>query len=224
MKVFIPIDEKTEGVEKRNFRSFGDKVFWKHVVEKWKDHEVYVNTDSPVVWAAAKDMPGVTPMQRETHLLGGDVPTDRIIEDFIAHAAQWGDSPDDEPIIQINIGSPFLPVGVVMGAVSMMGKYNRDSVVSCNVVKSRLWTFEKRGVFVPINHNPKVAEPTYNLPNVYQENEAFYIFTKKSFKKAGNSRVGVDPYFFAVEFPDNLNVETGADWRLFCSLRRQGHE
>ena len=87
---------------------------------------------------------------------------------------------------------------------------NHDSVVSCNTYNSRFWRKEKYG-FCPINHNPIKLEQTQDLPSLYEENSAFYIFSPDIMLSTGN-RIGKNPYFYSVEYPFNLDIDTEEDW------------
>ena len=69
----------------------------------------------------------------------------------------------------------------------------------------------------PINHNPIKLEQTQDLPTLYEENSAFYIFKSIDFIKSHN-RIGVKPFFYAVEPPENLDIDIESDWKLVKAL------
>ena len=96
---------------------------------------------------------------------------------------------------------------------------NHDSVVACNKYQNRLWRKEKYG-YAPINHNPLKLEQTQDLPVFYEENSLFYIFNTQYFLNTG-SRVGLDPYFYICNYPENIDIDTEDDWKLVKSLVKE---
>ena len=85
-----------------------------------------------------------------------------------------------------------------------------DSVVSCNVINSRLWRKEKYG-YCPVNHNPLKMEQTQDLPKYYEENSAFYIFEPNVIKTFG-TRIGQNAFFYEINEPYNIDIDTEEDW------------
>ena len=102
-------------------------------------------------------------------------------------------------IIQIHVTSPFLLRETIVEAEKFMEEY--DSVVACNIYQSRFWRQESYG-YCPVNHNPVRMEQTQDLPTLYEENSAFYIFDPNIILDI-NSRVGVNPYFYGLTAPEN---------------------
>ena len=91
-----------------------------------------------------------------------------------------------------------------------------DSVVSCNSHNSRFWRQEKYG-YCPVNHNPLKLEQTQDLPALYEENSCFYIFKPDVIRNTGN-RIGKNPYFYCLEEPYNLDIDTESDWKKISSM------
>ena len=206
MKIFIPIKEKSQRVPNKNFRNFKGEPLFKHTLLKLKDHNIYVDTDSQIVLKEVETdhrLKHVTAYQRNNNLQGHKVSVCDLIKNFITI---YGMS---EPIVQIHVTSPFLDVQTLEEAYSYMN--NHDSVVSCNVYNSRFWRKEKYG-FCPVNHNPLKMEQTQDLPTIYEENSAFYIFCPKVIMTTGN-RVGKNPYFYQIMSPESLDIDTEDDWK-----------
>ena len=99
----------------------------------------------------------------------------------------------------------------------MIGEY--DSVVSCNLHQTRFWRKEAYG-YCPVNHNPAKLEQTQDLPAFYEENSAFYIFKPPVLLKHGN-RIGQNPYFFVLNEPENLDIDTEEDWNNIINRQRE---
>jgi len=205
MIVFIPIKHKSQRVPNKNFRIFGNEPLYKHTLLKLKDHSVYVDTDSQEIISEIKKDPRlkhVNTFRRSKALIGHKVSVCDLIKNFISIFKI------NEPILQMHVTSPFIKVDTLESAFSLMQEH--DSVVSCNVFNSRFWRKEKYG-YCPINHNPLKMEQTQDLPKVYEENSAFYIFNPEVIISTGN-RVGMNPYFYSINGPENLDIDTESDW------------
>ena len=113
-----------------------------------------------------------------------------------------------KPIVQIHVTSPFLTKKTVKDAYHFLNDH--DSVVSCNTHQTRFWRKEEYGM-CPVNHNPLKLEQTQDLPIFYEENSCFYIFRPQVLLKTGN-RIGVNPFFFSVSEPENMDIDTEEDW------------
>ena len=115
-----------------------------------------------------------------------------------------------DPIAQIHVTNPFLSSKTVREASKLIDRY--DSIISCTKYNSRFWRMEEYGP-CPINHNPLKLEQTQDLPALYEENSAFYIFKPEVFD-ATNQRVGQNPYFYPIGYPEYIDIDTEEDWRL----------
>jgi CMP-N-acetylneuraminic acid synthetase len=60
-------------------------------------------------------------------------------------------------------------------------------------------------------------EQTQDLPTLYEENSAFYIFNSSDFATS-NNRLGSRPFFYPVGHPENIDIDTESDWNLVKSL------
>ena len=212
MKIFIPIKHNSQRVPKKNYRVFNGEPLYKHTLLKYTTCDVYVDTDSEeIIKEISKDdrLKNVVPYMRHPDLRGDKVSVCDLIRDFIVR------HDIDDVVAQIHVTSPFLNRSAVSVAASQIGpKY--DSVVSCTKHNSRFWRNELYGP-CPINHNPMKLEQTQDLPTLYEENSAFYIFKSIDFIKSHN-RIGVKPFFYAVKHPENLDIDTESDWELVKAL------
>ena len=66
---------------------------------------------------------------------------------------------------------------------------------------------------LPINFDPKVVNKTQNLRPVYMLNGSFFIFKKKTFKKY-NNRIGTNPYYYELKFPESVEIDNKEDLYL----------
>ncbi len=210
MIVFIPIKKVSQRVPRKNFRLFKGAPLYKYVLRKYKDHKVYVDTDSQeIIDECSTDITlnHVTAYKRLDTLCGHRTPVCDLIVNFIE---KYNIS---EPIAQIHVTSPFLKCEKIEKAYKLL--LHHDSVVSCNKHNSRFWRKENYG-FCPVNHNPLKLEQTQDLPVLFEENSCFYIFNPSVIKKSGN-RIGLNPFFYEIEYPQNLDIDTESDWNIALS-------
>ena len=212
MKIFIPIKHSSQRVKRKNFRDFGGEPLFKHTLLRYTDDEVYVDTDSDEIIELIENddrLTNVVAFRRKNELRGHKVSVCDLIQDFIkTHNIK-------SHIAQIHVTSPFLRRETIAEAEELMGEY--DSVVACNVYQSRFWRQEAYG-YCPVNHNPVKMEQTQDLPTLYEENSAFYIFDPHVILDI-NSRVGVNPYFYGLTAPENIDIDIESDWIRAVKLR-----
>jgi len=205
MIVYIPIKHNSQRVPRKNFRLFGKEPLYKHTLLKYTDEEVFVDTDSEEIYLGIKSderLTNVTVFYRDEGLVGDKTSVCNLLENFILRFNI------KKPVVQIHVTSPFLAKETIKEAYNFLGDH--DSVVSCNTHQTRFWRKEEYGM-CPVNHNPLKLEQTQDLPVLYEENSCFYIFKPEVLLKTGN-RIGVNPCFFPVLEPQNMDIDTEEDW------------
>ena len=212
MIVFIPIKEISQRVPNKNFRLIDGIQLYKRCLYKLKDFKVYVDTDSEKILNEIKNdsnLSHVVAFMRKKDLQGHKTSVCDIIKSFIINF-----NIKEKIICQLHVTSPFLKTQTLFDAMNSLNNY--DSVVSSNAYQNRLWRREDYG-YTPINHNPLKLEQTQDLPIYYEENSLFYIFKSDFFLKT-NSRIGVNPYFYVCNYPENIDIDTEDDWKLVKSI------
>ena len=212
MKIFIPIKRNSQRVKGKNFRDFLGLPLYKRTLLEFSNFEIFVDTDSKELISEIISDPKlkhVNPYLRNESLLGDKVSVCDLICNWIEKFKI------DENICQIHVTSPFLKSTTVKHAFSILEK-GYDSVISSNIVHSRLWRKESYG-FCPINHNPVKLEQTQDLPALYEENSLFYIFNSSSFLNTG-MRVGINPFFYECSFPENIDIDNEDDWNQAIAI------
>ena len=211
MNLFIPIKHDSQRVPGKNFRVLPNgKPLWLHTIEKFSDFSLYVDTDSDILLEQLSEYSHVSAYSRMRELTGHAISVCELIKHSIKKFALSG------PLGQIHVTSPLLIPTTVRSAFRRLDHH--DSVASCTQLQNRLWRQESYG-YCPINHNPLKLEETQALPPYYEENSAFYIFDCKAFYKS-SSRIGNNPYFYPVGFPESLDIDTESDWDTACDLLR----
>ena len=215
MKIFIPIKKESERVPNKNFRDFGGVPLYMHTLNKFKDYEVFVNTDC----AFLKVPDNVTFIERKEELCGHDVSVNLLIKDFLLDYVE----DEDEIIFQTHVTSPFLSTKTIDYLTKFYKKNSRyiniDSYFSVNDLTQRMWGMNKTNCLLPLNHDPRKLLPTQKLDTVYLENSAFYMFTKKSFLKRDN-RIGLNASIYSVKFPEYLDIDTEDDFKLCLAMQK----
>ena len=207
MKIFVPIKENSQRVPRKNFRVLSRNPLYLRLFEKLKNFDVYVDTDSDeIIKSLSEKYTNVHAYRRKSSLVGDKVSVCDLIQSFIDRF-----DIEDDWICQVHVTSPFLRTDTLEN-VKELTNSDYDSIVSCNVLQSRLWRSEDYG-FSPVNHNPVYLQQTQDLPKYYEENSLFYAFKSNTFKKT-NMRIGYNPYFYEVGFPENIDIDTEEDWNL----------
>ena len=204
MLIYIPIKQNSQRVPEKNFRIFKGKPLWEHTVDKLKDFNVYVDTDSLEIMDGCMSKPWVKAFLRNKNLQGDEVSVVDLLKDFVKRFKI------KDTICQIHVTSPLLDVNHITFSNYKI-KEGFDSVFSVDIVQKRFWRKEKYGL-CPVNHNPVKLEQTQDLPEWYCENS--YLYTFKPEVLDMHNRIGNNPYIFKVGFPYNLDIDTEEDWNI----------
>ncbi len=209
MKFFIIIKEKSERVPNKNFLDLGGMPLYKHILNELKTQDVYVDTDSQVIFDELKNTK-INCYKRKQEFIDLESsvsfkvsPVLLMIDNFLDIYVE----DENEIIVTTHITSPFIKLSTIMDASAMMNK-GYDSVQACTE-HCEFTYFQGK----PVNFDPNVVQKTQDLEPVIMGNGAFFIFTKKVFKETGN-RVGKVPYFFPLEFPENIEIDYKEDLRV----------
>lgn len=208
-KVFIPIQESAKGYPDRNFLELHGEPLWKRFLLRFRDFQIFVDTDSAEILAAIAHDPAlkhVRAYSREKSLCGPATSVNQLIQAFLDRFRIF-----HEPIIQLHVTTPFLCPDTVMEAAGRVRlETDYDSAIGATLIRKRFWRRESYG-FCPVNHNPLDLQSSEALPPFYIENSAFFVFQADVFRQTSN-RVGFRPWFHALDFPESLEVKTEADW------------
>jgi len=202
--IYIPIKENSQRVPRKNFREFKGKPLWEHTVDKLKDFQVVIDTDSQEIIDGCKDKKWVTTYLRPQNLRGDKVSVVDLITNY------FQEFPPDWWILQLHVTSPFITEKTI-NQLKELTKSSYDSFFSVDKIQNRFWREESYGL-VPINHNPMKLEQTQDLPPYFMENSCFYLF-KRSVLDFGN-RIGKNPKQIEIGFPENLDIDTEQDWEI----------
>lgn len=219
MLLFIPIKGHSERVPRKNFRMFGGVPLYKRCLYKFSKYEIWVDTDSDELIEEIEQDPKCSHVhvyRRDKSLVGDDVSVNFLIRNFIDVAGLS----NSETVCQIHVTSPFLKVETVDIAYDLSSNHSHKCIVGTNVYKSRFWKESWNGSgYEPVNHNPNELIKTQDLPIIYEDNSSFYMFTVDEFFRRVN-RISDNPYFFQVDFPENVDIDDEIDWDMAVKMEK----
>ena len=209
MKFFVIIKEKSERLRDKNFLDLGGKPLYKHLLDELDGQDVFVDTDSEKILLDLKNS-GINCYKRKQEFVNLEnnnnfkvSPVLLMIENFLDN---YVDN-ENEIIVTPHVTSPFIKLDTIIDASKKLNE-GYDSVQACTEHQEFTY-FNGR----PVNFNPNVVQKTQDLEPVVMGNGAFFIFTKKTFKE-NNNRVGKNPYFYSITFPESVEIDNGEDWKL----------
>lgn len=212
MKVvaLMPMKGHSERVPNKNLKEFDGFPLYHAVMRtlllSQQIDEVVVNTDSEKLVAdITKHFPTVIIHHRPEDICGDYVSMNDIIEFDLNHS-------DGDVYIQTHSTNPVLSVKTIDAAIELFKnqKEKNDSVFSVTRWQTRLYYEDGKA----INHNPKELIRTQDLPPVFEENSCFFIFSKESFKNAGNKRIGENPLMFPMDQLEAIDIDELEDFQL----------
>jgi CMP-N-acetylneuraminic acid synthetase len=210
INVLLPMKGHSERVPNKNLKKFGDSPLYHAIMDKISSSDyvdtVYINTDSKEIKDdAQRNFSNVMIIDRPEGIQGDHVSMNKIIKYDLSQI-------EGDHFLQTHSTNPLLQTETLDNAISYyfdhLGQF--DSVFSVTEWQTRLYWKDGQ----PINHDPDELIRTQDLTPVYEENSNFYIFSKESFKKAGNQRIGLDPYMYPVNQLESIDIDEPEDFTI----------
>lgn len=190
----LPMKGHSERVPNKNLKLFHGKPLYHAVLKTLLDckyiDEVIINTDSETIAKdALANFEKVKIHHRPENICGDFVSMNEIIAYDLLNS-------ESELYIQTHSTNPVLKTETLNNAIGTFldCKSTFDSMFSVTRLQTRLYWLDGK----PINHNPNELLRTQDLPPVLEENSSFYIFSKESFTKAENKRIGLNPMMYEI--------------------------
>ena len=207
----------SERVPNKNLKDFAGAPLYHRVMKtliasKYID-KVIVNTDSDVIKNDLKKHFGdnVIIVDRPEEIRGDFVSMNKVIECDINQV-------DADIYLQTHSTNPLLKTESVNKAIekmlSILESGTHDSIFSVTKMQTRLY----KGDGTPFNHNPEELLRTQDLEPLYEENSNFYLFTKDSFFKAGEKRIGKKPLMFEIDKIEAVDIDEPQDFIIAEAL------
>jgi len=204
----VPMKEHSERVPGKNMRLFAGRPLFHHILDTLEKtyavDEVVVDTDSEKIAAeASAHFSKVRVLDRPEELRGDFVSMNEIIAYDISQVSA-------DIYVQTHATNPLLrSETIVEGLHRFIQSEEHDSLFSVNRLQARLYTASGE----PINHDPESLIRTQDLPPVFEENSALYIFTRESFA-LHRRRIGDRPLMFETDRIESIDIDDEYTFRL----------
>ena len=211
----LPMKEHSERVSNKNIRLFNGKPLFFHVLTSLQESEyieqIIINTDSSKIAKLAKEFSKVIIHNRPESICGDFVSMNDIIDFDIKKS-------NKNYFIQTHSTNPLLTTASIdKGIKSFFDNLDKfDSVFSVTKLQTRLYTKGAK----PLNHNPKELLRTQDLEPLYEENSNFFIFSKESFTKVGNKRIGLKPNMLELDKLEAIDIDEPQDFILAEAIQK----
>ncbi len=222
MIALLPMRAGSKRVPKKNIRFFNGKPLFYYVLNSLvKAHlisKIIINTDDDEIVSLAKNFISQNNLegsQIDIHnrpkSLGGDHVSMNEVIAYDLEKVQ-----DEENFIQVHATSPLLSSETIDKAIECyFNKIDQhDSVVSVTKLQERFYDES----FSPVNHSPDKLLRTQDLPPLYTENSAFYIFSRTSFYESDEKRIGKRPYYYILNKLESTDIDEEEDFRIAEAL------
>lgn len=210
----LPMKGHSERVPNKNMREFCGRPLYHHVMRSLLESQyvakIVINTDSgDIAEDARRRFENARILNRPEEICGDFVPMNDIIGYDLSQI-------EGKHFLQTHSTNPLLTAKTINHAIEQYFKEleRYDSLFSVTCLQTRL--YDKKGN--PLNHNPKELVRTQDLSPVYEENSNLYIFSKASFKEAGNRRIGARPQMFEMDRLEAVDIDEDVDFKLAEAL------
>lgn len=117
-----------------------------------------------------------------------------------------------------HVTSPFIRPETFGGAIEAVRNGTHDSALTVRPIQTFCW-YQGR----PLNYELTHVKRTQDLDPVYAETSACYLFPRELMAEQGR-RVGSNPYFIVTDFPEDIDIDTEADFLLAEAWLRSQEE
>ena len=167
---------------------------------------IIVNTDSRnIIEDINANFPDVIILERPSHLCGDFISMNKIIEYDISMY-------DAEIYLQTHSTNPLVSSQTIDDAILKFCKIKTgyDSLFSVTKHQSRFYSSDGE----PLNHDSNQLLRTQDLEPLYEENSNLYLFTRDSFSKSGNNRIGLQPKIYEMDRLEAIDIDNITDFEL----------
>lgn len=211
VKALLPMKGNSERVKNKNMKNFNGEPLYHAVIKSLLSSKyiecVVINTDSEIIAEDARRNFGdrVLIIDRPQEIQGDFVSMNNIIAYDLSKL-------DGEYFLQTHSTNPLLKTETINRAIETYFESleNYDSIFGVTKVQTRFYDKDAN----PINHNPEELLRTQDLEPMYEENSNFYIFSKDSFEKAGEKRIGLKAQIFEVNKLEAIDIDEPEDFKL----------
>ncbi len=212
MKVIalVPLKRNSERLKGKNIKPFCGLPLYHIIFSTLQKcdfvEKIVANVDcEEIAQDLQKHFSKVIIIKRPPHLLGEMVTMNTLIEYDITKV-------ESNHFLQTHCTNPLLTENTLKEAISLyfnsLNSY--DSLFSVSKIQSRLYREDNS----PVNHNPTEMLRTQDMESIYQENSNLFIFSRQSFQKAGNNRIGLAPRRYIQNKIESVDIDYEEDFVL----------
>ena len=212
----VPLRHRSERVPEKNYRPLAGRPLYHHIVTSLLAcpliSEVVIDTDSQAIMEdASRHFQQVRLVERPEHLRAGTTPMNEVLLYDVTQA------PADF-YLQTHSTNPLVRTETIARAIDLfLNNFPmHDTLFSVTRYQTRLWD----GLARAINHNPAILLRTQDLPPVYQENSALYIFTQGTLETRHN-RIGERPLMMEMDCIEAWDIDEERDFLIAELLYRE---
>lgn len=201
--VLIPAKGKSKRIPRKNLQKIGDKTLVELCVSKMLScknvDEIVLDTDSGEITALCsryREMdPRFTIRERSTDLLGDNVGTPEICQNFLQEHAEVSD------LGIMHVTAPFLKSETLDKCIDMFltSKPNYDSLFTVEVLRDYLWKD------APLNFNVDCRTSTDSVDVYYKLTGGFFISSRDYILK-NKTFIGRSPILYPVAVLEALDI------------------
>lgn len=209
----LPMKGNSERVPNKNLKDFNGKPLFHHVLQSLQNceliDEVIINTDSDKIANSAASFSKVKIHQRPEAICGDFVSMNDVIANDLENS-------DGDIYLQTHSTNPLLKADTITKAIEEFKGSDNDSLFSVTKLQTRLYWKDGK----PVNHNPEELLRTQDLPPLFEENSNIFIFTKQSFAKAENKRIGLNPMMFEMDKLEAIDIDEPQDFIMAEAIQK----
>lgn len=211
---FVPIKLNNERCPGKNTWRFSDGTPLMAMIQRALNQcgeisEKYVFCSDPAVCEYLE--PGFTFLQREKELDGPQATSQDIISSFVKKV-------DADIYVLSHATAPFVRPDRIACCVEKVSREGYDSAFTAEKIQRLLWSDGK-----PLNFDAACVPRTQDLPPIYSELSAAYVFEKDVFLKTGR-RIGEHPYICVCDGVECLDIDYPDDLVIADAIYRKKQE
>jgi len=202
---FVPIKLNNERTPGKNIRPFDDgtallTVFLKTMVKVQKVEKVYVFCSNSEVKKYL--VPGTEFLRRPEYLDTQEATPQDIIFEFMKQVQA-------DIYMVSHCTSPFVKREHLEECIRAVESGEYDSAFTAEKIQRLLWSDNRK----PLNFRPDCVPRTQDLPPIYSEVSAAYVFKKEVFEQF-RRRVGMKPYIVKVSGIECIDIDYPEDFEI----------
>ena len=208
--VLLPMKGRSERVPNKNMKSIAGVPLYHIIVRTLLQSDfvkkIIINTVSEEIASdALKNFEKIEIHWRPAHIQGDFVSMNEIIVYGLSRL-------EGEHFLQTHSTNPLIQAETIDRAIESYFLHldTYDSLFSVTRLQTRLYWEDCK----PVNHDLTELLRTQDLPAIFEENSNFYIFSKESFYRAGNNRIGLRPQMFEVDKLEAIDIDEPQDFEL----------